>query len=384
MPTGDAPGYVAELKIDGLSIALTYERRRAARAATRGDGTTGEDVTPNVRTIRAIPLTLNGDRLGAARVARGARRGLPSAPRVREAERERAEAGEPLFANPRNAAAGTLRDLDPGAGGQARPARLHLPAGGSATRPATHAETLSTLRAWGLPVEAALAQLSAASTTWWPSAPSGPSRRRELDFETDGVVVKLDAIERRRALGTTSKFPRWAIAFKFPAEQQTTRLNAHRRQRRPHRRRDALRDAGAGVRGGLHDLDGDAAQRGRHRPQGHPRGRLVLVEKAGDVIPRVVGPVLSQRPADSKPWTMPDDLSRAAAASCTAPRARRCGAARTPRARRGCSAASSTSPSRGAMNIEGLGESLIAQLIRDGLVRDYADLYALTVETSPG
>src|SRR5688572_2926134 len=377
--TGDTPGYVAELKIDGVSIALTYTSGVLQRAATRGDGTTGEDVTFNIRTIRAIPLTLKRPS-GSAPPESLEVRGEVYFPRraFEKLNATRAKAGEPLFANARNSAAGTLRTLDPQAVAS-RGLRAFTYQLVAADAPATHAETLRTLRAWGLPVEA-----------HWQSCPTiddvvafcgkWAAARRDLDFETDGVVVKLDAIDRRRALGKTSKFPRWAIAFKFPAEQRTTRLNriavnvGRTGAVTPFAMLEPVLVAGSTISmATLHNEDDIARKDIRE-------GDMVLVEKAGDVIPRVVGPVLSQRPADSKPWIMPTTCPRCGSQLHRAEGEAvwRCENTSCPaRLQRGLEHFAG----RGAMNIEGLGESLVAQLIRDGHVVDYAGLYALTVET---
>ena len=378
----DPPGYVAELKIDGVSIALTYSGGVLQRAATRGDGTTGEDVTFNIRTIRAIPLTLKRP-AGSTPPESLEVRGEVYFPRsaFEKLNATRAKAGEPLFANARNSAAGTLRTLDPQevATRGLRAFTYQLVARDA---PASHAETLQTLRAWGLPVESHWQRCPTiddvvAFCDKWATA------RRDLDFETDGVVVKVDAIDRRRALGTTSKFPRWAIAFKFPAEQRTTRLNqiavnvGRTGAVTPFAMLEPVLVAGSTISmATLHNEDDIARKDIRE-------GDWVLVEKAGDVIPRVVGPVLSKRPADSKPWVMPTTCPRCGSQLHRAEGEAvwRCENTSCPaRLQRGLEHFAS----RGAMNIEGLGESLIAQLIRDRHVRDYADLYALSVETVAG
>jgi DNA ligase (NAD+) len=373
--------YVAELKIDGLSIALTYDDGAFVRAATRGDGTTGEEVTPNVRTIRAIPLRLRESVPGRIEV-----RGEVYLPRAafEKMNRDRAEAGELLFANPRNAAAGALRNLDPSlvarrglgaftyqlvAGGPEGPLQLSL---------SSHASTLEQLRAWGLPVEPhwqrcrGIDELVAFCAEW-------ADKRRSVGFDTDGVVIKVDSLERRRRLGTTSKFPRWAVAFKFPAEQKTTLLkeiavNVGRTGAvTPFAVLEPIFVGGTTVSmATLHNADDIARKDIR-------AGDWVIVEKAGDVIPRVVGPVVSKRPADSQPWVMPgtcpecgsqlhreeeEAVWRCENVSCPA------------RLQRGLEHFAG----RGAMNIEGLGESLVAQLIESKLVRDYADVYHLTVQ----
>jgi DNA ligase (NAD+) len=364
--------YVAELKIDGLSIALTYEHGRLTRAATRGNGSIGEVVTHNVRTIRAIPLSL-ADGPDASLEARGEVYLPKSAFEKTNAERE--AAGEPIFQNPRNAAAGTLRNLDPGLvakrGLRAFTYQLVAP-----ELPATHAETLTTLRQWGLPVEEhwrvcrGVDEVIAFCAEW-------REKRRTLDFETDGVVVKLNDVERRKALGTTSKFPRWAVAFKFPAEQKTTTLlqiavNVGRTGAvTPFAVLDPVFVAGSTISmATLHNADDIARKDIRE-------GDTVIIEKAGDVIPRVVGPVLNLRPPEAAPWVMPTACPR-----CQSPLHREEGEAVWRCENTSCPAKLQRGlehfASRGAMNIEGLGESLIAQLLDGGHVRDYADLYALT------
>ena len=381
--------YVAELKIDGLSLALTYEDGRLVRGATRGDGTHGEDVSHNVRTIRAIPLRLRdrrgeggegreevgeGDKVPGGRVEI---RGEVYLPR-RAFERmnaEREESGEPLFQNPRNAAAGTMRNLDPSLVSKRGLSAFFyqvVPGSGS------HAGTLSRLRQWGLPVEshwqrcAGIEALVAFCGDW-------ADRRRQLDFDTDGVVIKVDDDGQRRALGVTSKFPRWAVAFKFPAEQKTTLLkridvNVGRTGAvTPFAVLEPVFLAGSTISmATLHNADDIARKDIRE-------GDIVTIEKAGDVIPRVVGPVLGRRPADAVPWVMPTACPR-----CGSHLHReeeeavwRCDNTSCPaRLQRGLEHFAS----RSAMNIEGLGESLITQLIAQGLVHDYADLYSLTTE----
>jgi DNA ligase (NAD+) len=379
----DIIDYVAELKIDGLSIALTYEDGALVRAATRGDGTTGEDVTSNVRTIRAVPLRLREPVPGRIEV-----RGEVYLPRAafEKMNRDRAEAGELLFANPRNAAAGALRNLDPSLVSKRGLGAFTYQLVGSGsddsarfqTHLASHAATLQQMQHWGLPVEghwkrcAGIDELVAFCAEW-------ADKRRSLGFDTDGVVVKVDALERRRKLGTTSKFPRWAVAFKFPAEQKTTLLkeiavNVGRTGAvTPFALLEPIFVGGTTVSmATLHNADDIARKDIR-------AGDWVIVEKAGDVIPRVVGPVLSKRPAGSSPWVMPttcpecgSDLHREEEEAVW-----RCENVSCPaRLQRGLEHFAG----RGAMNIEGLGESLVKQLIDSKLVRDYADIYHLTAD----
>jgi DNA ligase (NAD+) len=384
---GAAIVYVAELKIDGLSIALTYEHGRLLRGATRGDGVRGEEVTANVRTIRAIPLALHNAPVGRIEV-----RGEVYLPRAsfERMNREREQAGEPLFQNPRNAAAGTMRNLDPALvskrGLSAYVYQLVAnPAAGRATdagaRPAedpfapSHSETLRELARWRLPVEPhwkrceGIDEVAEFCREW-------ADKRRTLDFDTDGVVVKVDDLALRKRLGSTAKFPRWATAFKFPAQQAHTRLlridvNVGRTgANTPFAVLEPVFVAGSTISmATLHNADDIARKDIRE-------GDTVVIEKAGDVIPKVVAPVLSLRPADSRPWTMPETCKvcgsrlhrdeeevvwRCDNPSCPA------------RLRRSLEHFAS----RSAMNIEGLGESLVDQLIEQNLVRDFADLYQL-------
>ena len=380
----EAVAYVAELKIDGVSIALTYDDGVLVRGATRGDGVRGEEVTHNIRTVRAVPLRLKEKTSGRLEV-----RGEVYLPRkaFERTNREREDAGEPLFANPRNAAAGTLRNLEP-----ALVARRGLSAfmyqvvtssegalaPAAPTTPETHAETLERLREWGLPVEphwrrcTGIDELVVFCHEW-------DEKRRTLDFDTDGVVIKADTLAQRALLGTTSKFPRWAIAFKFPAEQKTTLLksievNVGRTGAvTPFAMLEPVILAGTTVSmATLHNADDIARKDIR-------AGDYVLVEKAGDVIPRVIGPVLSRRPPDAMPWQMPAVCPRCGAA-LHRPEGEvvwRCENTSCPaKLQRGLEHFAS----RSAMNIEGLGESLVTQLLAAGLVKDYADIYVLSTD----
>ena len=385
---GQTPiAYVAELKIDGLSIALTYQDGRLVRGATRGDGVRGEDVTANVRTIRAIPLALREAPHGRIEL-----RGEVYLPRRAFARinAEREQEGEPLFQNPRNAAAGTMRNLDPALVAKrqlgAFTYQLVLPAehdsvasdpSGTDTlaRRETHGATLEQMREMGAPVEPHWQRCEGidAALAFCARWADG---RQDLDFDTDGVVIKVDDLSLRARLGTTAKFPRWATAFKFPAQQAHTKLlkidvNVGRTgANTPYAILEPVFLAGSTISmATLHNAE-DLARKDLRE------GDTVVIEKAGDVIPRVVGPILSLRPADSVPWVMPttckvcgSDLRRdeeevvwrCENSSCPA------------RLRRSLEHFAS----RSAMNIEGLGESLVDQLIERGLVRDFADLYHL-------
>jgi DNA ligase (NAD+) len=370
----DAPlAYVAELKIDGLSIALTYEQGRLVRAATRGDGVRGEDVTSTIRVVRAVPLVLRHDQPPERMEVRGEIY-LPRAAFARMNE-EREQAGEAPFANPRNAAAGAVRTLDPAAvarrGLRAFLYQVVLPAG--AAPPAeTHAGTLDLLASWGCPVERHWSrclgvEALADYTRRWRD------ERHGLPFETDGVVIKVDVLALREQLGATAKFPRWATAFKYPAEQARTRLiridvNVGRTGAvTPFAVLEPVRLGGTTVQ--LATLHNEQEIRRRDiRP-----GDLVVVEKGGDIIPKVLGPVPAERPSDAAPWQMP-----AVCPSCGSGLAKpeeevvwRCENI-------------SCFVSRRAMDIEGLGEALADQLIGQGLVHDYADVYHLDADRLAG
>ena len=369
--------YVAELKIDGLSIALQYRDGRLARAATRGDGTTGEDDTANVRTIKDIPHTLLGGPKGTIEI-----RGEVYLPR-QEFERtndEREKAGAPRFANPRNAASGAIRQIDP-AQVKKRGLRSFLYQMVSADgTPDTHHELLESLKAWGLPVEPhwkALAGIDevAEYCREWGEKRSGATR--VLAFDTDGVVIKLDTIALRGRLGTTSKFPRWAVAFKFPPEQAETTLrkidiNVGRTGAvTPFAVLEAVFIAGTTVSmATLHNANEVARKDIRD-------GDRVIVEKAGDIIPQVVRVVNPDRVDRGPRWQMPTHCPR-----CQSELVRgedeavwRCENTSCPaKLQRGLEHFAA----RHAMNIEGLGESLIARLIADGLIASYADVYRLT------
>jgi DNA ligase (NAD+) len=371
---GDGPvDYVTELKIDGLSIALIYEDGALERGATRGDGTLGEDVTPNVRAIQWIPTRLDNGPPGKVEV-----RGEVYLPRASFARinAEREAEGEPPFMNPRNAAAGTMRNLDPKLVRRRRlGAYTYQVVAPDHALPATHAALLDAMRGWGLPVEAHARRCAGIDAviefcTEWAD------KRRDLPFETDGVVVKLDDLALRGRLGYTAKFPRWATAFKFPAERVRTKLldirvNVGRTgANTPYAVLKPVVVAGSTVSmATLHNAEDIKRKDFRV-------GDTVVLEKAGDVIPRVVEPVLADRLPESTEWEMPTTC-----AACDSPLHRdeeevvwRCENTSCPaRLRRGLEHFAS----RSAMNIEGLGESLVDQLIEQGLVKDFGDLYAL-------
>jgi DNA ligase (NAD+) len=371
-----SPDYVAELKIDGLSMALTYEGGRLVRGATRGDGTRGEDVTQNVRTVRAIPLSLRGGPKGRIEI-----RGEVYLPKknFERINKEQEEAGEPLYANPRNTAAGTMRNLDPAlVARRGLAAWMYQLVAGSddpAFRLESHAEMLKDLSAWGLPVEphwkkcAGIDEVIAFCEAF-------RDKRGALAFETDGVVIKLNDAALREKLGYTSKFPRWATAFKFPAERKNAFLRAieisigRTGAATPFAMLEPTVVAGSTISmATLHNPD-DIIRKDI-RP-----GEMVIIEKAGDVIPRVVGPVDTD-PARATPrWIMPTacPVCHSELVKAEDEAVWRCENSSCPsKLRRGLEHFAS----RGAMNIEGLGESLCALLCDHGLVHSYADIYQL-------
>ena len=364
--------YVAELKIDGLSIALTYDQGQLVRGATRGDGVRGEEVTSNVRTIRALPLRLRGGPAGRVEV-----RGEVYFPRAafERMNREREEEGEPVFANPRNAAAGTMRNLDPALVAKRGLAAFTYQLLGDGFL--THAEMLTAMREWGLPVEshwrhcATIDEVVAFCAEW-------SEKRRSLDFDTDGVVIKADDLAVRERLGTTAKFPRWATAFKFPAQQATTDLqkiavNVGRTGAvTPYAVLTPVLLAGSTISmATLHNAE-DIARKDLRE------GDRVLIEKGGDVIPKVVKAILPHPEGKPRqePWEMPTVCP-----VCGSPLHRdeaevvwRCDNVTCPAIIR---RSLEHFTSRSAMNIEGLGEALIDQLIEQDLVHDFADIYRL-------
>jgi DNA ligase (NAD+) len=364
--------YVAELKIDGLSIALSYVDGRLVNGATRGDGETGDDVTANVRTIRAIPLRLRGEHKGHIEA-----RGEVYFPRAAFARlnREQEEQGGALFANPRNAAAGTMRNLDPALVAKRGLSAFTYQIVSDRWSLQSHAEMLGAMREWGLPVEAhwricASIDAVAAFCREWAD------KRSSLQFDTDGVVVKVNDLALRDRLGTTAKFPRWATAFKFPAQQATTllreiRVNVGRTGAvTPYAVLEPVFLAGSTISmATLHNAE-DIARKDI-RP-----GDRVLIEKAGDVIPKIVKVVSVDAEHRRERWEMPSVCPE-----CDSVLHRdeeevvwRCDNSSCPaRIRRGLEHFTS----RSAMNIEGLGESLIDQLVELGLVRDFADIYHL-------
>ncbi len=375
---GAPVAYFCELKIDGLAISLRYERGRLVSAGTRGDGSVGEDVTPNVRTIRSIPHQLQKGAPAILDVRGEVYLSKSEFVAVNEA---RATLGKPTFANPRNAAAGGLRQKDPRATAERRLAFFAYAIGafeGEAERPKTQFDLLKSFETLGLPVNphvhrAATIEAVLAFCRRWEE------ERESLDYEIDGVVIKVDDLALQTKLGYTGKDPRWAIAFKFRAQEARTALldigiNVSRTGKlNPYAILSPVKIGGVTVQNATLHNEADILRKDIRV------GDTVVVHRAGDVIPYVVGPVLELRPPGTKPYKLPkrcpvckspvdhppDDVF----AYCTNVA---CPAQIRERIRHYCS--------RGAMDIEGVGDVLSSALVDAGLCRDVADLYDLTVE----
>ncbi|GMV95876.1 MAG: DNA ligase [Phycisphaerae bacterium] len=367
--------YVVDPKIDGVAVSLRYEHGRLVLAATRGDGTTGDDITQNARTLRSIPLRLRGKGLKQEVLEVRGEIYWPTAAFERF-NRLRESRGEPTFANPRNGTAGTLKQLDPATVGQR--GLVFCAHGLGEVRPAIgegHYEVFQTLRQWGIPVSRYLRRLASieeviAMVREWEQ------KRAGLDFATDGLVIKVDAFHQRDLLGQTSRFPRWAIAFKFESQRARTRLVSVRFQVgklgtiTPVANLEPVLLAGTTVKSAsLHNFD-------QVERLGVRIGDFVIIEKAGEIIPQVVEVDTDARPADTRPIEPP-----AACPACESPVVRdeggvflrcvnpACPAQLKERLRFFCG--------RDQMDIEGLGPVLAEQLVDMGLVRSVADLYRL-------
>ncbi len=372
--------YVCELKIDGNALALTYENGILVRGATRGDGVTGEDITQNVRTIRAIPLQLNTETPPPVVEVRG-EAFLPIEV-FEQINQERQEAGEQLFANPRNAAAGTLRQLDPRIVAKRRldffAYTLHIPGKYDKEVARTQWEALELLQKLGFRVNpnrkicASLDDVRDYYGYW-------DTERRNLPYMTDGVVVKVNSFALQEQLGFTQKFPRWAIALKYPAEEAPTRVEAiainvgRTGALTPLAHLQPVQLAGTTVqRATLHNSDYIAQLDLRV-------GDTVIIRKAGEIIPEVVRVLPELRPEGTQPFQMPSCCP-----VCNQPVVRPTGEAVTRCINASCPAilkgALTHWASRDALDINGLGEKIVQQLVDQGVVHSVADLYELTAE----
>jgi DNA ligase (NAD+) len=379
---GAAPTWVCEPKIDGLSIALSYERGRFVRGATRGDGRVGEDVTANLRTIRSIPVSLRGRLAEAPELEVRGEVYMPRADFER-LNRGLEEAGDSAFANPRNAAAGAVRQKDPRITKQ-RPLDMfvyHL----SQAEPlgfTSHWEALQALRAAGFKTNPHTERADTLEAVGAYCARLEAERDR-LGYDADGAVVKVDSLEQQRRLGSTTHHPRWAIAFKFAARQATTTVEAievgvgKTGILTPVAKLAPVELAGVTIRNvSLHNED-------EIRRKDVRVGDTVLIERAGDVIPYVVHVVAGKRPLAATPFSFP-----AACPACSGAAFRPAGEAYWRCMNTACPAQLKERlrhfASRRAMDIEGLGEVAVEQLVDTGLVKDFADLYHLTVEEVTG
>ena len=374
---GRTPPLVCEPKIDGVSVAVVYERGRFVRGATRGDGAVGEDITPNLRTVRALPARLRTDDPPARLELRGeVYLAVADFDRINA---ELGEAGKQLFANPRNAAAGMLRQKDP-AVTAARPLGIWfhglVRAEGISFR--AHSEMLEYLRSVGLRVHPRAEQHATIG-----GAKEYVARlladRHAIEHEMDGAVIKVDPLSEQAELGSTAKAPRWAIAYKFPAEEQTTRLldikvNVGRTGAvTPFAMLEPVRVGGVTVQmATLHNAD-------EIERKGVLIGDRVVVRRAGEVIPEVVAPIPSLRTGEERKFVMPDRCP-----ACQGPIVRKSGEAVARCVNLDCPAQSLERvvhfASRGAMDIEHLGYSTAGLLLDRGLIADPGDLFSLTAE----
>lgn len=377
---GPDVSYLCDLKIDGLSVTLRYEAGVLAYGATRGDGTVGEDITTNLRTIRSLPLRLQGAPPDVLEVRGEAYLPLDAFTRL-NAERE--AAGAPVFANPRNAAAGSLRQLDPKVtAGRALDTFIYaLPV--HTPSPATLAAARQLLAGYGFRVNAA-ARICADLEQVWAYCREWQERRRELPYEIDGVVITVNELTFHPLLGATSSSPRWAVAYKFSPERGETMVRdiivsvGRTGTLTPLAVLEPLELGGVTVgRASLHNED-------LVREKDVRIGDTVIVQRAGDVIPEVVGVAPGRRTGAERPFRMP-----AVCPACGAEAVRLEGEAATR-----CTNATSCPAqvvegilhfaSRDAMNIEGLGPAVVSQLTGAGLVASPADLYRLTREQLEG
>jgi DNA ligase (NAD+) len=378
-PAATGAAFVCELKIDGIAMSLTYEEGRYVRAGTRGDGLTGEDVTVNVATVASVPRRLRWSRSDGT---------LPTVMEVRgeiympvssfeELNRRQLEAGEKTFANPRNSAAGSLRQKDARITASRDLAFWAYQIGAREGGPELHGQSdaLELLRDCGFPVSPEIRTVKGVDQVF-EFCSHWKEHRHDLDYEIDGVVVKVDDLDLQRRLGATSHAPRWAIAFKFPPEERSTRLNeimvsiGRTGRATPFAVLEPVFVGGSTV--GLATLHNeDQVKLKDVRP-----GDTVVVRKAGDVIPEVVGPVLSERRKGLRAWRFPTKCP-----SCGEPLVRLDGESDTFCTNLECPAQRVQRivhfASRGAMDIEGMGEKRVVQLVEAGMLTDPGDIYRL-------
>ncbi len=370
---GRSMDFVCELKLDGLAVALTYSDGRLATGATRGDGYRGEDITQNLRTIRSIPLSLRKDAPKKFEVRGEVYLSKAGFEKLNE---ERAREGQPLFANPRNAAAGSVRQLDPRITVK-RPLDIYIYALGWAEGnvPPTHWETLEYLKSLGFkmsPYNAYVTDIGEVENyhRHWLE------ERENIEFETDGIVIKINSLDLQRQLGVVGHDPRWAVAYKFPAIQATTRLLdigisvGRTGSLNPFAILEPVSVGGVTIKQAALHNEEDI------RRKDIRIGDTVIVQRAGEVIPQVVGPVVSKRSGEERIFVMP---SRCPACG---------GEVVKPQGEAVARCINTSCPaqiyellthfvSRPAMDIDGIGEKLAAALLNSGLIKDVADLYPL-------
>lgn len=369
--------YVAELKIDGLAVSLQYRNGRLHQGATRGDGTKGDDVTANIRTIKAVPLTLSPKAAGLQEVEARGEVYMPRQEFIR-INREKEEAGEAPFANPRNAAAGTLKLLDPQAVFRRRLSVFIYGVGQAPAALKNHYSTLEALKEAGFKVNP-FVKLCPDIQSVIDYCNQWENKRDQLDYETDGMVIKVNSFVQQKLLSATAHSPRWAMAYKFPARQATTVLKdvefsvGRTGVVTPVAILDPVLLSGSTVsRASLHNED-ELVKKDIHY------GDTVFVEKAGEIIPQIVKVVTSKRPAQAKAVKMPRNCP-----ACVEPLNRnqeeaawRCLNVSCPAQVKG---RIEYFASRGAMDIEGLGTAVVELLVNAGLIKDYGDLYSLNGE----
>ena len=377
LKTAEPLTFCCELKLDGLAVSLLYENGELVQAATRGDGTTGENITGNVRTIRAIPLRLQGDNIPARLEVRG--EVFMPQPGFEAMNDEARRTGGKVFANPRNAAAGSLRQLDPRITAK-RPLTFFCYGIGvldGGELPRSHYERLQQLKAWGLPVSDRV-RVCTGSQDVLEFYRQVEADRPTLGFDIDGVVVKIDSLDIQETLGFVARAPRWATAFKFPAQEQITQVKDVEFQVgrtgaiTPVARLEPVLVAGVMVSNAtLHNAD-------EIERLGLRIGDTVIVRRAGDVIPQVVGVVMDERPENAREVIFPthcpvcnSDVERVegeAVARCTGGLI--CGAQRKE--------ALKHFVSRRALDVDGMGDKIIDQLVEKEYVKNPADLFRLT------
>lgn len=379
LETDDEIEYVGEPKLDGLAVSLLYENGVLVRGATRGDGQAGEDITQNVRTIKTLPLKLHGSGYPAVLEVRG--EVFMSKAGFAEMNRRAAEKGEKVFVNPRNAAAGSLRQLDPRITAQ-RPLDCYCYGIGyveGGTLSDTHWGNLELLKQWGLRVNPEIRTLTGVAELQ-QYHDDMLARRNDLPYEIDGIVYKVNSLRLQRELGFVSRAPRWATAHKFPAQEEMTRLLDVEFQVgrtgaiTPVARLEPVFVGGVTVSNAtLHNMDEVARMDVRI-------GDTVIIHRAGDVIPKVVKVVLEKRPADARVVQMPaqcpvcgSDVIKAEGEAVA-----RCSGGLYCQAQ--VKEAIKHFASRKAMDVEGLGDKLVEQLVDLGLIAHVSDLYRLELE----